>query len=77
MKHMKGYILRSLCAVLAVLTLCGAMIACGSTDDAPSGYLNATCAGEYFRLFVPQGWTVNTRSGVSGASISMDASVSM
>ena len=52
-----------------LLTLC--MIACSSQDtDIPEGMQSATMEGEPFRLFVPQNWTSNVASGISGAYIS-------
>ncbi len=64
-------------AALAVLLLLAALPACSGESEVPSGYQYATCAGEYFRLFVPTQWTVNTGSGVSGAYITIDTAVSM
>ena len=60
-----------LCAVLALCMLAGSMIACSKEAEVPDGYQYATCKGEYFRLFVPTQWNVNTESGVSGAYYSL------
>ncbi len=68
--HIRG---RLLSALLALCLVCGAMgmlTSCGQDSEAPDGYQDATCRGEYFRLYVPTQWTVNTESGVSGAYIS-------
>ncbi len=68
-KHLFGG--RLVCLLLALCLLAGAFVSCsGQTDEIPDGYQYATCDGEYFRLFVPTQWTVNTESGVSGAYIS-------
>ncbi len=63
--------LRALCLVLAVCLVGGGLVACSSGDEIPDGYQNATCRGEYFRLYVPTQWTLTTESGVSGAYISV------
>lgn len=67
MKKTMGLIIRTLCAVLAVCLLAGGLVACAGSSEIPEGYQYATCNGEYFRLFVPTQWTVNTQSGVSSA----------
>ena len=65
MKH--PIITRLLCTLLALCLLCGGLVACSQDKEVPDGYQYATCKGEYFLLFVPTQWTVNTESGVSGA----------
>ena len=60
-------IARLLCTLLALCLLLGTLVACSGDSEIPDGYQYATCKGEYFRLFVPTQWTVNTESGVSGA----------
>ena len=62
----KRMIVRMLCVLLALLMLTGCFVACSQGEEVPDGYQYATCKGEYFRLFVPTQWTVNTESGVSG-----------
>ena len=71
--------LRLLCAMLALLLSLTVMTACSDKDDLPKGYQNATCNGEYFRLYIPTQWTLNTESGVSGGhySLAEGAAVSM
>ena len=64
-------IVRLLCALLALCLLAGSLVACSGDSEVPDGYQYATCKGEYFRLFVPTQWTVNTESGVSGAYYSL------
>ena len=64
-------IVRMLCALLAVFMLAGSLVACSQGDEIPEGYQYATCKGEYFRLFVPTQWQVNTESGVSGGYYSL------
>ena len=63
--------IRLLCALLALCLLGGCFVACTGQSEIPDGYQYATCKGEYFRLFVPTQWTVNTESGVSGAYYSL------
>lgn len=77
MKNIKGYMLRTLCWMLVLLIMASTLMACGKTSSAPDGYQYATCAGEYFRLFVPDGWSVNTKSGVSGAYLNAATHVTM
>ena len=69
MKH--PTIIRLLCTLLAICLLGGALVACSKESEIPDGYQYATCKGEYFLLFVPTQWTVNTESGVSGGSYSL------
>ena len=70
---------RLLCMLLTLCLLAGALASCGGGSEVPDGFQHATCRGEYFRLFVPTQWKVNTESGVSGAyySLSEGTSVSM
>ncbi len=67
----KHIIVRLLCALMALCLLSGSLVACSQKSEIPDGYQYATCKGEYFRLFVPTQWTVNTNSGVSGAYYSL------
>ena len=67
----KNTIVRMLCIVLALCLLAGNLVACSGGEEVPDGYQHATCKGEYFRLFVPTQWQVNTESGVSGAYYSL------
>ena len=67
----KRMIVRMLCAMLAICMLAGSLVACSKEAEVPDGYQYATCKGEYFRLFVPTQWNVNTESGVSGAYYSL------
>ena len=69
MKH--PTIIRLLCTLLAICLLGGALVACSKESEIPDGYQYATCKGEYFLLFVPTQWTVNTESGVSGGSYAL------
>ena len=68
----KTVFIRTACILLALCLLCTGLTACSGADEVPDGYQYATCAGEYFRLFVPTQWTVNTESGISGAYLSID-----
>ncbi len=67
----KSFVVRLLCALLALSLLSGSLVACSQKSEIPEGYQYATCKGEYFRLFVPTQWTVNTQSGISGAYYSL------
>ena len=69
MKH--PTVTRLLCTLLALCLLCGGLFACSKESEIPEGYQYATCNGEYFLLFVPTQWTVNTESGISGGSYSL------
>lgn len=64
-------------ALLLLLLAVSGLLSCSGTSEVPDGYQYATCAGEYFRLFVPTQWTVNTQSGVSGAFVTIDTAVTM
>ena len=68
MKHFR--ILRYLCVLLALCLPGGCFVGCSQDSEIPDGYQYATCRGEYFRLFIPTQWTVNTESGVSGGHYS-------
>lgn len=67
---MKGFF-KYAAALLAVLLLLTSLPACSESSEVPDGYQYATCAGEYFRLFVPLSWSVTTASGISGATLNM------
>ena len=69
MKH--PTLTRLLCTLLALCLLCGGLVACSEDSEIPEGFQYATCKGEYFRLFVPTQWTVNTESGISGGCYSL------
>ena len=69
MKH--PTVSRLICALLALCLLCGGLVACKDSSEIPEGYQYATCKGEYFLLFIPTQWTVNTASGISGGSYSL------
>lgn len=58
---------RIIAAALAVL-FCLCAVGCAKVDkNAPEGMKSATVAGEPFTLYVPNAWTDNTASGMSGA----------
>jgi len=52
---------------LAVLMLGASLVACKKKDDVPDGMQSATVEGEPFVLYVPDTWSVNTKSGISSA----------
>jgi len=62
MKNMKKII-----SLLLVLILVGVSFASCADPDIPKGMKSATLEGEPFVLYVPEGFTDNTASGVSGA----------
>lgn len=68
MKH--PTVTRLFCTLLALCLLGGSLVACSKESEVPDGYQYATCKGEYFLLFIPTQWTVNTESGVSGGHYS-------
>jgi hypothetical protein len=51
---------------LALLILCAALTSCAD-PDIPKGMKSVTLAGEPFILYVPEGFTDNTASGISSA----------
>ena len=69
MKHFR--ILRYVSVLLALCLLGGCFVGCSQDSEVPDGYQYATCNGEYFLLFVPTQWTVNTESGISGGCYSL------
>lgn len=73
----KGTLARPLAIFLAFCALAVTLVGCAESSGAPDGYEYATCSGEYFRLFIPTGWQVNTESGVSGAYITANTHVTM
>ena len=75
--NVKNKALRFLCVCLAAILLICGLSSCAATSEVPDGYQYATCGGEYFRLFVPTQWTVNTESGISGAYSTFNISVTM
>ncbi len=57
-----------LALTLALLMLCLCISACASRDESiPDDMIEATLPDEPFRLFVPESWSLNTSSGISGA----------
>ncbi len=68
-------LVRLLCTLLTALLLGSMLPSCAATTEVPEGYQYATCGGEYFRLFVPTQWTVNTESGISGAFLTSSAEI--
>ncbi len=71
MKNRMGMLPRLLCLILVLSALMTAFVGCSKESEVPDGYQYATCRGEYFRLFLPTQWTVNTAGGVSGGYISL------
>ena len=51
--------------IMAVLLLCSTLVSCSS--DAPKGMKSVTVEGEPFILYVPEGFSDNTASGISSA----------
>ena len=51
--------------LLALMITCALLVSCGS--DAPSGMKSVTVSGEPFVLYVPEGFSDNTASGISSA----------
>ena len=52
---------------LVTLMLGAALVSCGKNSDVPDGMQSATVEGEPFVLYVPDTWSVNTKSGISSA----------
>ena len=62
---------RLLTAALAALLLALILTSCGApATDVPEGMQLASLDGVEYALFVPETWTVNQNSGVSGAYVS-------
>ena len=60
--------MKKIIAVLLALLFCLCAAGCSNNDsDAPDGMKSATVEGEPFALYVPESWTSNTASGISGA----------
>ncbi len=72
MRLSKHIWLRVVCVALVAVLALSVLVGCSGKSEIPEGFQYATCNGEYFRLFVPTQWTVNTRSGVSGAYVSQN-----
>ena len=59
---------KKIIAILLALLFCLSFAGCSDKDpDAPDGMKSATLDGEPFVLYVPESWTLNTVSGISGA----------
>lgn len=58
-------------ALLLLLSLCLCAVSCGKKDEdqTPKGMKLASGDGEPFRLYVPEAFTLNTKSGVSAATL--------
>ena len=59
--------IKKLLALLMALTFILCAVSCATDPNAPDGMKSATVKGEPFTLYVPESWTVNTASGISGA----------
>ncbi len=60
--------MKKISLVVLALLLCLSVTACAKKDpNAPDNMFSATVAGEPFRLYVPEGWSDNTTSGISSA----------
>ncbi|MBQ8345900.1 MAG: hypothetical protein IJY42_06530 [Clostridia bacterium] len=62
---------KKLTALFLLLALCFCAVSCGggTDDDVPDGMRSATQSGQPFRLYVPESWTLNHQSGISGACL--------
>ena len=60
--------LKKITALILALLICICALASCSTsgEEVPDGMKAAYISGEPFRLYIPEGWADNTRSGVSG-----------
>lgn len=56
---------RKMAAILLALMMCLSFVGC-SNDGTPEGMYSATVEGEPFILYIPDEWTANTESGISG-----------
>ena len=59
---------KKIIALMLILLMIGASLAsCKNRNGVPDGMQAAHLAGEPFCLYVPENWTVNTKSGISSA----------
>ncbi|MBE6549123.1 MAG: DUF1795 domain-containing protein [Ruminococcaceae bacterium] len=64
--------------ILAILLCLCALASCSTSgEEVPDGMKSAYISGEPFRLYIPEGWVSNTRSGVSGGYSPLYAGVSV
>ncbi len=59
--------IKKITAVLLILAIGILSAACAAKDDAPDGMQLASTENEPFLLYVPESWTSNVKSGISGA----------
>ncbi len=67
---------KKITALLLVLLLCISVVGC-SNDSAPDGMYLVSHSDEPFKLYVPDSWTSNSSSGISGAFISGSANIAV
>ena len=59
--------MKRLIAVLLLLVLATALVACGGEDGVPDGMKNAATENAKYYLYVPESWFEQTDGGVCGA----------
>lgn len=69
--------IKKLTALALAALICLCVSSCAPSDDAPDGMKSVTVSGEPFVLFVPEAWTDNTASGISGAFVAAYDSLSV
>ena len=63
---------------LAFIICIFALASCATdTEEIPDGMKPAYLTGEPFRLYIPEGWADNTRSGISGGYATLYVGVSV
>ncbi len=67
---------KKITALLLVLILCMSVVGC-SNDSTPDGMHLVSRSDEPFKLYVPDSWTSNSSSGISGAFISGSANIAV
>ena len=61
-----------ICILFIALLSVAALASCSQDDGIPDGMFSATVDGDPFTLYVPDGWTDNSDSGISSAYLGLN-----